>query len=215
LSGARELLAEVREELAPLEDAIRNHRYLDALERAHVSDNDLRAFADEQRLIIASDRRSFEHLAARFLEPPAGEFFAWMAQGEREALGRLGLFAADVGGHDYAHSPRAGCHAYPAYVAWLAVHGTRADIALAFLANLSTWGANCARIARALRGRYDVSFFDFFAPSPPSASKFEEQALAVLEQGLAAGECVDEARRAARLLQAYELMFWDTLHDAL
>lgn len=212
MSGARELLWEVREELAPVEDAIRKHRYLEALEQGHVADDDLRLFADEQRSIIASDRRSFEHLAARFVDPPAGEFFAWMAEGEREALGKLGAFAADVGGHDDAHSPRPGCHAYAAYVASLAVHGSRADVALAFLANLAAWGANCARIAHGLRGRYEVSFFDFFAPSPPD---FEERALAVLEQGLAAGESVDEARRAARLLQGYELMFWDTLHDAL
>lgn len=212
MSSARELLAEVRDELATVEDAIRNHHYLEALERGLVSREDLRVFAEEQRLIIASDRQSFASLAARFVEPPAGDFFGWMAEGEREALERLGAFAADVGADDDAYSPRPGCHAYAAYVAWLALHGSRADVALAFLANLAAWGESCARIARVLRGRYDISFFEFFAPSPP---EFEERALAVLEQGLAAGERPDKARGAARLLQAYELMYWDTLHDAL
>jgi thiaminase len=212
LIGAGRLLAEVRDELAPIEDAIGNHRYLEALEHGLVSRSNLRTFAEEQRLIIASDGRSFENLAARFVEPPSGEFFAWMAEGEFEALEKLGAFAADVGANDNSYSPRPGCHAYAAYVAWLALHGSRADVALAFLANLAAWGESCARIARVLRGRYDVSFFEFFASSPPD---FEERALAVLEQGLAAGERSDKARGAARLLQAYELMYWDTLHDAL
>jgi hypothetical protein len=33
----------------------------------------------------------------------------------------------------------------------------------------------------------------------------------VIDEGLAAGESPLRAKRAARLLQAYELMFWDAL----
>jgi hypothetical protein len=51
----------------------------------------------------------------------------------------LERFAAAVGlGPDY--EPLAGCQAYPAYVAWLALNGSPADVALAFLANLESWG---------------------------------------------------------------------------
>jgi hypothetical protein len=47
------------------------------------------------------------------------------------------------------------------------------------------------------------------------ASGFEEDALAVADQGLTTGDSPTRARRAARLLQASELLFWDTLADAL
>ncbi len=57
-----------------------------------------------------------------------------------------------------------------------------------------------------------MSFFDFFAVPPP---RFEERALEVAAAGLAAGEELDRAVRAARLLQAYELLYWDTLAQGL
>ena len=101
----------------------------------------------------------------------------------------------------------------PQPVAWLALNGSRADVALAFLANLAVWGENCAAVAAALRDAYGaddaaVAFFDFFA-NPPA--HFEARALAVLSEGLVAGDSPKLARRASRLLQAYELSFWDAL----
>lgn len=193
-----------------MEQQLRAHRYLAAVEQGAVPDASLRAFAGEQGLIVASDRRSFAQLAARFPEPPAGDFFLDLAQGEGEALALLAGFAASVGGG--THEPLPGCQAYPAYVSWLALNGGRADVALAFLVNLDAWGEACRRMADALDARYDVSFFEFFAHPP---ADFAERALAVAEQGLAAGERPEHARRAARLLQAYELLYWDTLADAL
>ena len=207
---AAELLSVVRAELAPVERSLAEHRYLAELEAGRVPVESLRVFAGEQRAIITSDRRSFEHLAQRFPQPPASGFFRDLAAGEAEALRLLARFAAAVElGPDY--EPLAGCQAYPAYVAWLALNGSRADVALAFLANLAAWGDNCARMAGALRG-HDTAFFDFFAEP---ATGFEDRALAVADEGLAAGESPERARRAARFLQAYELLFWDTLADEL
>jgi hypothetical protein len=53
-----------------------------------------------------------------------------------------------------------------------------------------------------------VAFFDFFANRP---ADFEARALTVLNEGLSAGDSPVAARRASRLLQAYELAFWDAL----
>lgn len=206
---AIELLAVVRAELAPVERSLADHRYLAELEAGRVPLESLRVFAGEQRAIIASDRNSFEHLAYRFPEPPTGEFFREMAAGEAEALQLLERFAAAVGlGGEY--EPLAGCQAYSAYVAWLALNGSPADVVLAFLANLETWGGSCARMRDALRPAYGddaVAFFEFFAQTP---QVFEERALAIV----ATGE-PSSARRAARLLQAYELLYWDTLAHGL
>ena len=77
-----------------------------------------------------------------------------------------------------------GCQAYTAFVSWLALNGSRAELALAFLANLAAWGENCRRLAETLAGRCDTSCFEFFAEPAPG---FEQQALSVADQGLAAG----------------------------
>lgn len=204
-----DLMASVRAELAVVDRALAGHRYLTELEAGRVPPKSLRAFAGEQRAIITSDRQSFEHLVERFPEPPAGAFFRDLAEGEAKALELLEPFAAAVGLGD-AYEPLAGCQAYPAYVAWLALNGSPADVALAFLANLESWGRSCARMRDALRPRLGaeaVAFFDFFA-EPPAG--FEQRAQALVETGEPAS-----ARRAARLLQAYELLYWDTLADGL
>jgi thiaminase len=202
------VLAKARKELEPLEAAIAGHPFLAEVER--VSDETLRAFAGEQYAILRSDRRSFAHLAARFPEPPGGDLFLQLAEGEGVALGCLLVFANSLGVGERelaSYEPRPLAQAYPAFVAWLALNGGRADVALAFLANLEAWGGNCARMATALRNRVDVSFFEFFEETPAG---FEDHALAVIGQGLDAGESPEHAIRAAKRLQAYELLYWDS-----
>jgi thiaminase len=202
----RELLARLHAELGMVESRIREHRYLASLENGELPRRALADLAGEQWTIIASDRRAFALLASRFPTGLGGEFFLQMAQGEGEALSLLRSYAEWLGLGETAlaaYEPRAGCQAYTTYVSWLALNGSRADVALAFTANLASWGGNCARVARALRGAYGageeaVAFFDF---------------LAVADEGIAAGESPERARRAARLLQAYELMFWDALAE--
>ncbi len=204
-----ELVASVRAELVGVDRALAGHPYLAELEAGRVPQESLRAFAGEQRAIITSDKKSFEHLAERLPEPPAGAFFRDLAEGEGKALDLLEPFA-DAVGLGPGYEPLAGCQAYPAYVAWLALNGSPTDVALAFLANLESWGRSCARMRDALRlrlGPEAVAFFDFFAEAPPA---FEERALALVETGEPAS-----ARRAARLLQAYEQLYWDTLADGL
>ena len=217
---AAELLERLGESLAPVDEAIRSHRFLDALAAGRAPAPALRAIAGEQRRIIASDRRSFAQLAARFPQPPAGDFFLAMSQGEGEALRLLDGYIAwleldEDWLHAYEPDPRA--QSYPAYVAWLALNGAGSAVALALLANLAAWGANCAAVAEALRDAYDandeaVAFFEFFAVAPPG---FRERALAVVQAGLDAGDDPLEASRGARLLQAYELQFWDALADGI
>ncbi len=197
-------------ELEPVEHRIRRHPFLAAV-AAGRGGAALGAFAAEQRLIIASDRHSFAHLSGRYPDPPAGDFFSGMEQGEAQALELLEPFARSVGAPE-TYEPLPGCQAYPAFVAQLALIGGRADVALAFLVNLDAWGDACERLALALRHRHDVEFLEFFA-APPAG--FADRALAVVEQGLEAGEPPERARRAARMLQAYELLYWDTLGGTL
>lgn len=91
---------------------------------------------------------------------------------------------------------------------------------MAFLANLAAWSENCGQVAAALREAYGagddaVAFFEFFAFFANPPEDFEARALAVLGEGLAAGDSPVLARRATRLLQGYELSFWDALAEGL
>jgi hypothetical protein len=196
------------------------NRFVDALEAGRVPRERLTWLAGEQFRIVGSDQRSFALLAARFPQPPAGEMFLSLAQGELQALRLLSDFAAALGWGERdlkAYEPRPLAQAYPAYLAWSALFGSSSGAALAMLANLDEWGGYCGRVADALLTRYDlaeqaVGFFRFFAASPPG---FTEEATSVIAAGLAAGEDPQEAVRAALALHAYEIAFWDTLADGL
>ena len=212
-----ELIGRVRELVSA---RVSRNRFVDLLEAGGVPRERLTWLAGEQFRIVGSDRRSFALLAARFPDPPAGELFLSLAQGELRALRLLSDFAAALGWGELelrAYEPRPLAQAYPAYVAWSALFGTCSGIALAMLANLEEWGGYCGRIAEALVARYDlteqaVGFFRFFAEPVPD---FAEQATSVVAAGLAAGEDPREAVQAALALHAYEIAFWDTLADGL
>ena len=214
---ASDLVGRVREQVAA--GANRN-RFVDLLEAGDVPRDRRTWLAGEQFRIVGSVQRSFALLAARFPDPPAGELFLSLAQGELQALRLLADFAAELGWGERelrAYEPRPLAQAYPAFLAWSALFGTCSGVALAMLANLEEWGGYCGRVAEALVTCYDLSeraagFFRFFTTPPPG---FTEQATSVVAAGLAAGEDPQEAVRAALALHAYEIAFWDALADGL
>jgi len=214
-ASARQLLESAREELAP---GAHENLLVPLIAKGAASRDALAALAAEQQRIIASDWRSFLVLASRSSDPAAGGFFLDLAQGEVLALEKLAQFAVACGIDEQAlrdYEPRPGCQAYPSYVAWLALNGEPSDVVLAVVANFSAWGSYCRTVARALRLHYGFDdagceFFDFFAEPPPDG---DEPALAVVQAGLDAGKATDRAREYGRLLQSYELMFWNTLAE--
>jgi TENA/THI-4/PQQC family len=216
--AARQLVEQIRADLKPLDDRIVQHPYLEALEAGKVARTALRAFAGQQYHILSSDLRSLALLVSRHGALPSRPFLLKLLQGEAAALDSLPAFAAalDLSPADLeAAEPQPAGHAYCAFVAWLALYGSDAELAAAFLVNFAAWGANCGRLSRALQARYglarsDVAFFDLFANLPP----FEAEALAVIQDGLDRGIPAARIRRAARLLQGYELMFWDAMAEA-
>ncbi|MER7110009.1 transcriptional regulator [Streptomyces sp. NPDC000229] len=212
---ARELLEATARALAPRQGA---NRLVAAIADGTASRITIGTLALEQRHIVTSDRRSFLHLAARTAARPQGAaLFTTLAEGEALAMDRLGALLNGCGLDEVtaeAYEPAAGCQAYPAYVAWLALNGDPADVAIALYANFAAWGGYCATIAGALRTRYGFAdeacgFFDFFALPAPA---LKDQAVAAVQEGLDDGRVtMTAALRYGRLLQSYESMFWDTL----
>jgi hypothetical protein len=211
---AAELIDAMRQELEPVRQRLLAHPYLAAVEAVELPG--LRPFAGEQWAIISSDLRSVAQLVARW----GGSFFLSVLDGERAALAALPAFAAALGwgvAELEAYEPLPGAHAYTAYMAWLAAQASPAEVAGAYLLNFSDWGTNCGRLSQSLRRRHrltadQVRFLDLFAEPDPA---FESQALAVVQTGLDSGVPERAVRRAARLLQGYELLYWDTLWEAL
>jgi thiaminase len=217
--GAKALLEGIRQDLQPITEQLLGHPYVKALEEGQIGREKLRLFAGEQYSIIASDLKSVAYLLSRFGSAPSRDFFLGILHGERAAWDALLTFVNALGLSEAQlseHEPAAGAHAYTCYMAWLALYASDAEIAAAYLVNFPAWGQNCGRLSRILKERFgmgekEVAFFDLFA-SPPTT--FEADALKVIQQGLDRGIEPSLMQRAARLLQAYELMYWDTLYRA-
>jgi hypothetical protein len=207
--SATELVEALRRDLDPGENVL-----VERISRGETPLEVLAALAAEELLIVASDWRTFLTLAAQSDDPDARAFFTGLATGEGLVLPLL---------HDFAdacpplpdHRPQPGCQAYPAYLAWFTLNAEPLDALLAILVNFTAWGGYCATIAAALREHYGFSdeacaFFDFFAEPTP---ELERQALSALQTGLDDGWEPDAAIGYGRLLQGFELMFWNALAD--
>ena len=218
MADAKALVNAIRKELQPVNEQLLRHPYVEALEQGKIGREDLHIFAGEQYSIISSDLRSAAHLINRFGDSPSRDFFLGILQGEKAAWDSLLVFGSAIGLAETdlrAHEPLAGAHAYTCYMAWLALYASDAEIAAAYLINFPAWGENCGRLSRILKKRFGLSekevvFFDLFA-SPPAT--FETNALNIIQQGVDWRTEPRLIQRAARLLQAYELMFWNTLYS--
>jgi thiaminase len=219
MTDARTLIDETSSQLEAVEEKISAHPYLAAAEEGSIAKEKLGLFAGEQYYIINSDLRSVALLLSRYADLPSRDYLLATVQGEASARGALLAFAKALKMSEddlRSYEPMPGCQAYPAYVASLARYGSDADFAAAFLVNLPAWGVACSRMSAALREKYglsgdDVAFFDLFAQPAP---QFEADSLRVIQEGLDLGVDPRTVARSARLIQAYELMYWDTLYEA-
>src|SRR5713101_4461841 len=208
----------IRSDLRPLEKQILGHSYLKALEEGRLQRDQLKVFALQQHQIISSDLRSIALIVSRQGMLPSRRFLMSVLQGEAAALDALHAFA-DALGLDASDlevlEPLPAAHTYCAFVAWLALYGSDAELAGAFLINFPAWGANCGRMRNALHEKYDVApsalgFFDLFANMP----SFEQETLGIIQNGLDRSVPARLIHRAARMLQNYELMYWDAMAGA-
>ncbi|GAB3289486.1 hypothetical protein GCM10027563_26250 [Parasphingorhabdus pacifica] len=206
----------VRRDLLPYEN---DNRLVPRVQTGKVDRSTLAALAAEEHRIVASDWRSFLTLASNAPDQPTREYFSGLAQGEGIALAALPPLAEALGMDAQAvraYQPTAGCQAYPAYLAWLALNAEPAEVVVAVTANFAAWGSYCAAMAAALREQYGLdeescAFFDFFATPAP---EIENQAIAAVQAGMDAGRVDDSrVREYGGLFQSYELMFWNSLID--
>eukprot|EP00613_Pedinella_sp_CCMP2098_P074868 CAMPEP_0171933282 /NCGR_PEP_ID=MMETSP0993-20121228/31107_1 /TAXON_ID=483369 /ORGANISM="non described non described, Strain CCMP2098" /LENGTH=527 /DNA_ID=CAMNT_0012573747 /DNA_START=95 /DNA_END=1678 /DNA_ORIENTATION=+ len=165
------------------------------------------------------------------------DLFQFLLEGEVYAAPLLLAHARSLGLSEaglVAHNATSGAQAYPSYWARLALARDRASGAAACAVNFPAWGALCARLGRALahmpeyqtrsrgssieqHGNDDappsnatspLAFVDFFGTPVVG---LDAMAAAIIE-----AECAsyDDLVTPVRLLQEYELSFWDAIYEA-
>src|SRR3989454_11379958 len=104
-SPAQALVHTIQEALQPMEQRIRQHAYLQALEEGRLTPSQLRYFVGAQSYIIPSDLRSIALLISRCAAPVSQQFFRAVLDGEAAALELLEPLATAVGSPPAGRAP--------------------------------------------------------------------------------------------------------------
>ena len=213
------LFQATRVTLRALEQKLFDHPFLKKVERKKYSKKQMALLPKEEFYIVLSDLLSAKHLVERFKEMPTLSFFKTLVENEEFAQHNIAALAEALGCSRtqlMEHEPDPYCQVYPSYFARLSLHGSEAEIMAAFSSNFSVWWSACKRVAVALVNLYEVpeeatAFLNPFNEVPPPETPFDELTVDAIERGLMQGVTENQIVRSARLIQHYELAFWDAL----
>ncbi len=205
-------LEKTRSWLAPLNLKIRNHPYVSEAEQGTLPLDKVKAYAANQYYIISHDAKSLALMVSRSTSSKEFKFFNTVFKGDEQAIPLLiamaeamGLDAVDL--EEYTPIPEA--VVYTHYLTALAHFASPGEQAVALIVNLPVWGSNCKRLSKALRTSYQIeetAFLDLFAQP---TRELEQLALSIIDHYL---HQETQLQRVARLIQAYELMFWNGIY---
>ncbi|CAJ1942634.1 unnamed protein product [Cylindrotheca closterium] len=234
-----DIISKIRQEAFNQEtdEKLISHPYLKAAENGILTLAQRQAFAREQYHVQLSDARSFAVLAGHEGFAPSTLTGASVPEAKRD---KVDLFQFLLGGEVYAaplllnYATKLGLdedalqksaplnaksQAYPSYWARLALSGNRAAGAAACAVNFPAWGQMCRKLLDALKdgeayeeykGDDDdaLAFVKFFATP---IDDLDKMAAAIIDEENATYEEIIEP---VRLLQQYEIMFWDGIFEA-
>ena len=219
MSETQKVFQAIRDALKPIESKLIDHPFLRKVEQGAYSKKQLAILPKEEYYIVASDLLSSRHLLQRFESAPSGSFFKSLVENEEFAQNNIVKLTEALGcslGELRAHEPDPRCQVYPSYFARLALHGSEAEVLVAFASNFSVWWSACKRVAVALVEQHGVpeqatAFLNPFNEVPPPDAPFDELTTDAIERGLRGDVGAQELVRVARIIQHYELWFWDAL----
>jgi len=208
----RSFLNEVRSSLVPVNKSILEHSFIIEAEKGTLPLDGIRRFVKNQNYIISHDVRSLAFMISRSTSDEELGFFDSVYKGDAQALPLLAKMAESLGlkMNDLdAYVPIPEAVSYAHYLTFLAQFATPGEQTMALVVNLPVWGSNCNRLSKALREKYGIdetSFLDLFAQPINEA---EKAATSVINRYL---DKKKNMKTAAKLIQGYELMFWNGVY---
>ncbi|MEM0444844.1 MAG: TenA family transcriptional regulator [Nitrososphaerota archaeon] len=210
---SRALLSRLRIELQEVNRRIENHPFIVEAENAVLPLDKLKLYVENQYYIVYHDVRSLALMVSRAKEYDEATYLAKLELGDLRAFEELCKMGEELGvgltGFERLRIIPAAV-SYTHYLSWLALNASVGEQVFALIVNLPVWGRACARLAEALKTRYGLAatgFLEGFAQTPPWV---EDDGLRLVERYLDRGE--EKMRLVARMIQSYELSFWDGIY---
>jgi thiaminase len=213
---ASNFLQNLRQQLSKENEKILNHKFVKDAEDGRLSVEKVKLFVTQQYYTVNHDLRSLAAMLSRSRNDDEVDFFRMLLDGDREALKRLILIAMELGLSQVELDSAvilAGAASYTHYLAWLANYANAGEQAAALTVNIPVWGSNCRRLGNALREKYGLKETGFFELFSGPTEIIDAPALRIMDNYLDRHSSGME--RCVRLIQAYELSFWDTVYQGV
>jgi thiaminase len=211
---ASNFLQNLRQQLSKENEKILNHKFVKDTEDGTLSVEKLKLFATQQYYTVNHDLRSLAAMLSGSTNDDEVDFFRMLVDGDREALKKLILISTELGLREVDLDSAVvlgGAASYTHYLAWLASYANAGEQATALTVNLPVWGSNCRRLGNALRNQYGLKETGFFELFSGPTEAIEAPAVKIMDNYLERHSSGME--RCARLIQTYELSFWDTVYQ--
>ena len=211
---ALDFLNIIRRKMSEDNKKIADHRFLKNVEDGILNLTKIRLFATQQYYIVNYDLRSLAKMLVKSTSKNEADFFYMLVTGDKEAFEKLLVLCSELGltEDDMTSSkilPRA--VAYTHYLSWLAEYATAGEQAIALTVNLPVWGNACGRLGKALKDRYSIKNTGFFELFFSPFNTVDAIAVRIMDRYL--NQYSLHMERCARLIQGYELMFWDSIYE--
>lgn len=194
------MLHEIREKLKEINERILNHSFIKMAYEGKLTERQIREFFNQQWYIVNHDVRSLAIMVSRSTSEEELDFFVSAMEGDYNALKLL----KDQVKPPVIPNPQS--VAYTHFLSWLALYANAGEQALALVINLPIWAQNCKRLSEALKKNYgfnNTEFLDSFASMDFTVLDNKAEKIISKYKG--------RYEEIAKLIQAYELMFWDSL----
>jgi len=209
-------LVEVRRGLEDLNRRVLDHPFLREAESGVLPVDRLRLFVENQFYIVYHDARSLGLMVCRAKGRDEADYFARLMTGDLNALRELMGLGEELGlkleGFEGLRI-LPGAVSYTHFLAWLAAYANPGEQAIAIIVNLPVWGVACGRLAQALRDRYGLRSTGFLEAFARPARWVESEGMRIVGNYL--DESADGMRRVARMIQRYELDFWESVYHGV
>ncbi|GBC74759.1 hypothetical protein HRbin06_00066 [archaeon HR06] len=99
---------------------------------------------------------------------------------------------------------------YTHFLSFLANYKSAGVQSICLIVNLPVWSENCKRLLEAFKRNYKLKNLGFFEIFSKPFKDLENLALNIAEKYL---EDKEDMLLCSKLIQAYELLFWDSLNE--
>jgi len=208
---SREFIERIRLDLHDINSKILNHKFIKDLSEGKIELNKIKYFLSQQYYIATHDARALAIMYSR-CEYPDNEFFFQLLLGHQQALKNLtkDLKSLSIDPSIIKEILNHKAIAYTNFLLSLAWYGTLEEQIVAILINFPIFVSNINKMGSILKERYGIEV-KFFLEAKWEKD-LEDLGLSILDKLTLEGR-EKELRLISRLIQEYELDYWDAVYE--